>query len=671
VLGKISQGRRSLGSSNKIRENTMSKKALEAPMRTVLGAALKWTLLSAGLTLVTGGCAAPVDEPGAPAAPTVEQVEPQGDEDAPRYALAPANDDWSAPLSEDPHAYDAHLAATTPEGLKSALNTPSCNPADLSLTWWPLSGANGRAWMVNNYVDLDPDASLLEDYLGFTGSLARTYEGHRGIDIDISSFREMDSGTALVRAAAPGTVTFVREDQFDRNTSCTGTWNVVRIEHANGYDTVYGHLKQNSVVVNVGDTVTAGQVLGVAGSSGCSTQAHLHLEVQDCSNVAVESFALGMWTSPPAYHAPSDVMDVMLRKGTFSSAQQIKDPVPNPSLYKPGEWLGIGLSMSGRGGDVVDLSLTAPDGTVDAWTWNVSGAARYRHMYPYWNKVVGSTPGAWTLRVRVNGSLRATRTYEVSNYQPGSAEVAKHGVPASSFQTVFTDITTAGYRPIWVDGYEDGSTTYYNAIFRPEDGYAWQARHGLSGTQYQTEVDTLVGQGYRLMQVDSYLTNGAIRYAAIFTKKPGPAWVAYHGRTEADHQALFNSYTSQGYRLVNASVVSVAGQRYVTALYDKASVGGWVALQAIPASQYQAEFDEQRQAGRYLKYLNTYVHGGVVYYSAVWDSVPYGAWAARHALSASQYQSNYDYWTGYGYLTRLVTGYSVNGSHVFAGLWTH
>jgi murein DD-endopeptidase MepM/ murein hydrolase activator NlpD len=649
----------------------MSKRAFEAPIRAALGAALKWTLLGTSLTVGMGGCMAPVDEPAESAVPAVEQVERQGDEDAPRQALAPANEDWSAELSEDPHAYDAHLAATTPAGIRSGLLAPSCNPADLTLTWWPLSGTNGRSWMVNNYVDLDPGTDLLEDYLGYTGSLARTYDGHRGIDIDIPSFREMDSGTALVRAAAPGTVTFVREDQFDRNTSCTGTWNVVRIEHANGYDTIYGHLKQNSVVVNVGDTVTAGQVLGVAGSSGCSTAAHLHLEVQDCSDVAVESFALGMWASPPAYHATSDVMDVMLRKGSFTSAQQIKDPVPNPTQYAPGEGLGIGLSMAGHGGDVVDLSLTAPDGTVDAWTWTVSGSARYRHMYPSWNKVVGSTPGTWTLRVRVNGSLRATRTFKVSNYQAGYAEVARHGVSASSYQTVFTDITTAGYRPVWVDGYEAGSTTYYNAVFRPGDGYAWEAVHGLSGTQYQSEIDTLVEQGYRLMQVDSYLTNGAIRYAAIFTKKPGPAWVAYHGRTEAEHQSLFNSYTNLGYRLVNASVVSVAGQRYITALYDKASVGGWVASHAIRASQYQATFDAQRNAGRYLQYLNTYVHGGAVYYSAVWDSDSYGAWAARHAQTTSQHQSNHDTWTGAGYLTRLVTGYYDDGAHRFAGLWTH
>jgi len=33
---------------------------------------------------------------------------------------------------------------------------PSCNPAQLSLTNWPLDGPQGKKWLINNYVDLDP-----------------------------------------------------------------------------------------------------------------------------------------------------------------------------------------------------------------------------------------------------------------------------------------------------------------------------------------------------------------------------------------------------------------------------------------------------------------------------------------------------------------------------------
>jgi murein DD-endopeptidase MepM/ murein hydrolase activator NlpD len=57
-----------------------------------------------------------------------------------------------------------------------------------------------------------------------------------------------------------------------------GYGNVVMIDHGNGYLTVYGHLSQVNVVTCQG--VSAGTVIGSAGSTGNSTGAHLHFEVR-------------------------------------------------------------------------------------------------------------------------------------------------------------------------------------------------------------------------------------------------------------------------------------------------------------------------------------------------------------------------------------------------------
>ena len=145
-----------------------------------------------------------------------------------------------------------------------------CLPASAPLSW-PMPGAEGGEWVLNNYVDLEPSAGLM-DYTGATGAGAKTYDGHNGLDLDVPNFRAMDRDYEVV-AAAPGVVEEVVDDQFDRNLSCAGpNWNFVRVRHENGFAMIYGHFKQSSARVQVGDTVSAGQALAVVGSSGCSTQ---------------------------------------------------------------------------------------------------------------------------------------------------------------------------------------------------------------------------------------------------------------------------------------------------------------------------------------------------------------------------------------------------------------
>jgi len=58
-----------------------------------------------------------------------------------------------------------------------------------------------------------------------------------------------------------------------------GYGNYVIIDHGNGYKTLYGHMLNNSMVVQPGQRVTQGQKLGIMGSTGRSTGPHLHFEV--------------------------------------------------------------------------------------------------------------------------------------------------------------------------------------------------------------------------------------------------------------------------------------------------------------------------------------------------------------------------------------------------------
>lgn len=77
------------------------------------------------------------------------------------------------------------------------------------------------------------------------------------------------NGTPIV-ATADGTVVFA---------GWAGSYgNMVEIEHAYGWTTVYGHCSK--LAVRAGDRVKAGEVVGFVGSTGKSTGPHVHYEVR-------------------------------------------------------------------------------------------------------------------------------------------------------------------------------------------------------------------------------------------------------------------------------------------------------------------------------------------------------------------------------------------------------
>lgn len=90
--------------------------------------------------------------------------------------------------------------------------------------------------------------------------------GHEGVD-----FRALPN--TKIFACADGEVYQVHTNP---NTHAYGIH--VRIRHRDGYRTVYGHLAR--ALVSVGQTVTAGQVIGAADSTGASVGSHLHLSLK-------------------------------------------------------------------------------------------------------------------------------------------------------------------------------------------------------------------------------------------------------------------------------------------------------------------------------------------------------------------------------------------------------
>ncbi|HEV8628970.1 MAG TPA: peptidoglycan DD-metalloendopeptidase family protein, partial [Thermoanaerobaculia bacterium] len=153
--------------------------------------------------------------------------------------------------------------------------------------FFPHAGVLGRDLFLNNFTDQDDRPELVRDW----DCSDYTYDGHRGHDSLIRTFREQAIGVPVF-AALPGEVLGVHDGEPDRNTAAVlgARANYVLLGHENGYTTWYLHLRRDSVAVAVGQHVAAGTQLGLTGSSGFSTWPHLHFETSKD----------GQWLEPSA-----------------------------------------------------------------------------------------------------------------------------------------------------------------------------------------------------------------------------------------------------------------------------------------------------------------------------------------------------------------------------------
>jgi murein DD-endopeptidase MepM/ murein hydrolase activator NlpD len=165
--------------------------------------------------------------------------------------------------------------------------------------WYAGSGASfhtGHRWAVPEEFALD---------IAKIGESGVTHKG------DGTGFDDYYAYGADVLAAAGGRVTGIANDQPEDPSAMQGpnetqeayfgrlqkeqaerlakgltaiAGNYVMIDHGKNEYSLYAHLQPGSVRVHVGDQVKAGDVIGRLGSSGNSTEPHLHFQICDKPN---------------------------------------------------------------------------------------------------------------------------------------------------------------------------------------------------------------------------------------------------------------------------------------------------------------------------------------------------------------------------------------------------
>ena len=130
----------------------------------------------------------------------------------------------------------------------------------------------------------------LYDYYDETGKSAKKFLVRKPVPVGImrSGFGErnhpllhyMKTHTGVDWAAPFGTPIFAAGNGTIEEIGVKGGYGkYVRIGHANGYETAYGHMTAFARGLNVGSRVRQGQIIGFVGSTGLSTGSHVHFEI--------------------------------------------------------------------------------------------------------------------------------------------------------------------------------------------------------------------------------------------------------------------------------------------------------------------------------------------------------------------------------------------------------
>ena len=81
----------------------------------------------------------------------------------------------------------------------------------------------------------------------------------------------------------------------------------------------------------------------------------------------------------------------------------------------------------------------------------------------------------------------------------------------------------------------------------------FQAYHGVTAAQHQTNFNKWSAQGYRMISLSVYGDPANALYAAVWVQRAGPLWVAIHGVDAAGYQSFFTKWSNEGYHPVLVS----------------------------------------------------------------------------------------------------------------------
>lgn len=243
----------------------------------------------------------------------------------------------------------------------------------------------------------------------------------------------------------------------------------------------------------------------------------------------------------------------------------------------------------------------------------------------------------------------------------------------SEYQTRYDELAADGYRLLMVDGYRSGDTLYYGGIWlRDQAAVITRTRHGMTSSEYQGEYDDLRARGHQLKAVtglSSPAGSAATTLAAVWNDGSWRGYHTHHDMTASGYQAKADEYGADGYKLIYVTGYASNGSSRYAAIWSKHTERVQTARHNLPSSQYQPTFDALKLEGYRIAHVNAHEAGTQTYFAGIWVKEPGYEPTGRHDMSPSTFEETCKQLAREDQRLTCLSGYREDGASQYAAIW--
>lgn len=377
-------------------------------------------------------------------------------------------------------------------------------------------------------------------------------------------------------------------DHYDANGKVIRQYKYYLFAHKPNPNPLWWGTNSQTIQVNVGDTVSAGQFIAYSGNTGSGGAGN---GLDDNGN-------------------PYDL-------ATANNHLHLMTTVPDPRPAYPNDWIQV---------DPFGVYAKASTGCYDLLD-DTKFVRLFAPFYPSFHNVplavvskyFGYYPGMGmalqTLSLHRNGGdVLASGSFQ---YGLSSQWYARFYMTGADFQYWFDQYSGQGFRPREISVTPDSNgTPRFNVIWKKVAGEGYYTYFGLTDAEWSQKWNQhVVNGGYIVDEHVAYNTSNGARHAAVFISSPKPAFYEYHYMSSAVFNSTFAALNAQGFRQTNMDVEEIGGGRTYGGIWRKIP-GSWITLYGMTAQDYQTNFDTYASQGYRLYRIQGYADSDR--FAAIW-----------------------------------------------------